>query len=181
MKKYIQFFAIAILFALFTGCTESDDEFFASKVVTANGLIAVNLSGNTVAVSTAIPRLLPQTGGNPFDLYLTTTSNQFFFNYTLEKKNANNVWELVAPSGYNVVTSSGSNQFGDYIAAICQLDALETTYEYDTTIAPIATGDYRLTVDNEVVSIDSKNAVTVIIKTTAVGDTTNNVLEFTVN
>ncbi len=181
MKKYIQFFAIAILFALFTGCTESDDEFFASKVVTANGLITVNLSGNAVAVSADVPRLLPQTGGNLFDLYLTTTSNQFFFNYTLEKKNANNVWELVAPSGYNVVTSNGTNQFGDYIAAICQLDALETTYEYNTTITPTAAGDYRLTVDNEMVSLNAKDAVTVTIKTTAVGDTTNNVLEFTVN
>ena len=181
MKKYIQFFTVIIFLTTFTSCTESDDEFFASKVVTANGLIAVNLSGNAVHVSSDIPRLLPQSGGNLFDLYLTTTSSQFFFNYTLEKKNASNVWELVAPSGYTVVNGNGDNQFGDYIAAICQLDALETSYEYDTSITPIAAGNYRLTVDTEIVSLEAKDAVTVTIKTTAVGDVTNNILEFTVN
>ena len=39
MKKYIQYISVAIIALIFTGCTESDDEFFASKIVTSNELI----------------------------------------------------------------------------------------------------------------------------------------------
>ena len=84
MKKYIYILTLVIPAILFTSCTESDDEFFASKIVTANNLIDVNTTANDVTVSCNFARLLPQ-DTNPFDLYLTSTSEEFFFNYTLEK------------------------------------------------------------------------------------------------
>ena len=69
MKKYIQLLTIAFISILFTGCTESDDEFFASKIVTANNLINVSATTNDVTVSCNFNRLLPQ-NTTPFDLYL---------------------------------------------------------------------------------------------------------------
>ena len=74
----------------------------------------------------------------------------------------------------------GTNQIGEFISAICQLDALETNYQYETTITPSTAGDYRIRVENEIVSLGSKDAVTVTIRTTVTGVNSNNVLEFTI-
>ena len=179
MKKYIYILTLVIPAILFTSCTESDDEFFASKIVTANNLIDVNTTANDVTVSCNFARLLPQ-DTNPFDLYLTSTSEEFFFNYTLEKKNASGNWEIVTESGYSKNEVLGINQIGEFISAICQLDVLETNYQYETTITPSTPGDYRIRLDNEIVSLGSKDAVNVVIRTTITGVDANNVLEFTI-
>lgn len=179
MKKYIQLLTIAFISILFTGCTESDDEFFASKIVTANNLINVSATTNDVTVSCNFNRLLPQ-NTTPFDLYLTTTSEEFFFNYTLQKKNNAGIWELVPSSGFTTTVVDGSNQYGEFISGICQLDALQTNYEYETTISPTSPGEYRISIDNEIVSLGSKDAVTVTIRTTVTGVNANNVLDFTI-
>jgi hypothetical protein len=180
MKKYIYILTLVIPTILFTSCTESDDEFFASKIVTANNLIDVSTSANDVTISCNFERLLPQ-DTNPFDLYLTSTSEEFFFNYTLEKKNTSGNWEIVPESGYSKNEVLGSNQFGEFISAICKLNTLETNYQYETTITPSTAGNYRIVVDNEIVSLGSKDAVTVTIRTTVTGVDANNALEFTVN
>ena len=179
MKKYIYVLTLVIPTILFTSCTESDDEFFASKIVTANNLIDVNTTANDVTVSCNFARLLPQ-DTNPFDLYLTSTSEEFFFNYTLEKKNASGNWEIVPESGYSKNEVLGTNQIGEFISAICQLDVLETNYQYETTITPSTPGDYRIRLDNEIVSLGSKDAVTVTIRTTVTGVDASNSLEFTI-
>ncbi|MCU4189347.1 hypothetical protein M9Q43_09250 [Flavobacterium sp. HXWNR29] len=179
MKKYIYILTLVIPAILFTSCTESDDEFFASKIVTANNLIDVNTTANDVTVSCNFARLLPQ-DTNPFDLYLTSTSEEFFFNYTLEKKNASGNWEIVPESGYSKNEVLGTNQIGEFISAICQLDVLETNYQYETTITPSTPGDYRIRLDNEIVSLGSKDAVTVTIRTTVTGVDASNSLEFTI-
>ena len=179
MKKYIYVLTLVIPTILFTSCTESDDEFFASKIVTANNLIDVNTTSNDVTVSCNFARLLPQ-DTNPFDLYLTSTSEEFFFNYTLEKKNASGNWEIVPESGYSKNEVLGTNQIGEFISAICQLDVLETNYQYETTITPSTPGDYRIRLDNEIVSLGSKDAVTVTIRTTVTGVDASNSLEFTI-
>lgn len=180
MKKYIQLLTIAFISTLFSGCTESDDEFFASKIVTANNLIAVNATANDITISCNFARLLPQ-GSTPFDLYLTTTSEDFFFNYILEKRNTAGNWEIVPSSSFTANVSNGTNQFGEFISAICQLDALETNYQYETTIIPSTAGNYRITLDNKIVSLGSKDAVTVTIRTTVTGVNPSNVLEFTID
>lgn len=177
MKKYIHFLTIAIITLVFTSCTESDDEFFASTSVTSNELIEVNVSGNQLNVSCYFPRLIPQTGSNPFDVYLTSTSRKFFFNYTLEKKNASGSWEYITPTSIAII--EGENQIGSYISGIPVLDALDTTYEYETTTT-LAAGQYRIKIDPEVVSLFSEDAVTVTIKTTTAG-IPSNTLEFTIN
>ena len=82
MKKYIFILTFIIPVFVFTSCTESDDEFFASTTLTANDLIEVSLTGDEVTVSSNIPRILPQTT-NPFDIFLTSTSRKMFFNYTI--------------------------------------------------------------------------------------------------
>jgi len=179
MKKYIYILTLVIPAILFTSCTESDDEFFASKIVTANNLIDVNTTSNDVTVSCNFARLLPQ-DTNPFDLYLTSTSEEFFFNYTLEKKNASGNWVTVPPTGFTTIVNNGTNLYGEFISAICQLDALETNYQYQTTITPSSTGDYRIILDDEIVSLGSKDAVNVVIRTTITGVDANNVLEFTI-
>ncbi len=180
MKKYIYILTLVIPTLLLTGCTESDDEFFASKIVTANNLIGVNTTANNITVSCNFARLLPQET-TPFDLYLTTTSEEFFFNYTLEKKNTAGTWEIVPSTGFTTSVANGSNQYGENISGICTLNTLETHYEYETTITPSTAGNYRITIGNEIVSLDSKDAVMVTIRTTVTGVGSNNVLEFTVN
>ena len=179
MKKYIYILTLVIPAILFTSCTESDDEFFASKIVTANNLIDVNTIANDVTVSCNFARLLPQ-DTNPFDLYLTSTSEEFFFNYTLEKKNASGNWVTVPPTGFTTIVNNGTNLYGEFISGICQLDALETNYQYQTTITPSTAGDYRIILDDEIVSLGSKDAVNVVIRTTITGVDANNILEFTI-
>ena len=176
MKKYIQYITLAIIALIFTGCTESDDEFFASKIVTSNELIEVNVTGNELNVSCYVPRLLPQ-DTNPFDIYLTSTSRKMFFNYTLEKKNAGGAWEYITPT--SVTTIEGENQIGDYISGIAVLDALDTTYEYESDIT-LSAGQYRILIDPEIITLNSQNAVMVTVKTSTFG-IPSNALEFTVN
>ena len=177
MKKQIYFLKIVIITLLFTGCTESDDEFFASTIIISNELIDVNVAGNQLNVSCYYPRLVPQTESNPFDVYLTSTARKFFFNYTLEKKNASGAWEYITPTTTTII--EGENQVGSYISGIPVLDALDTTYEYETNTT-LAAGQYRIKIDPEIVSLNSEDAVMVTIKTTTSG-IPSNTLEFTVN
>ena len=177
MKKYIQYITVAIITLIFTGCTESDDEFFATKSITSNGHIEVSVSGNILNVSSSFDRLLDQNTTSPLDLYLTTTSRKFFFNYSLEKRNSSGNWEFLIPD--NVNTNLGETLFGSYISGVQHLDALDTTYEYDTDIT-LDPGQYRIQIDPKIISANSENAVTIIINTTAIG-APGNTLEFTVN
>lgn len=176
MKKYIFILTLVIPSFFFTSCTESDDEFFASTVVTANNLIELDVTGNEVNVSCYVARLLPQPT-NPFDIYLTSTSRKMFFNYTLEKRNTNGTWEYITPTTLTVI--EGENAVGDYISGITVLDALDTTYEYETNIT-LTPGQYRIIVDPEIVTLNAQNAVMVTVKTNVLGDA-DNTLEFTVN
>lgn len=176
MKKHIYILTFIIPALVFTSCTESDDEFFPSTIVTANNLIELEVMGNEVNVSAYVGRLLTQST-NPFDIYLTSTSRKMFFNYTLEKKNTSGAWEYITPT--NVTIVKGENLIGDYISGIAVLDALDTTYEYETDIT-LTPGQYRITVDPEIVTLNSQNAVMVTVKTSVVG-AVENVLEFTVN
>ena len=176
MKKYIYAFALLISASLFTNCTESDDEFFASTIVTANDLIEIDVIGNEVNVSCNVSRLLPQPN-NPFDIYLTSTSRKLFFNYSLQKRNSNGVWESVTPDVYNVTV--GEILVDDYISGIAVLNNTNDTYEYESEITLIA-GEYRILVTPEIISLDSQEAVMVTIKTSTLG-IPSNALEFTVN
>ena len=176
MKKYLYILTLVIPSLLFTSCTESDDEFFASTIVTANSLIELDVTGNELNVSCYVSRLLPQPN-NPFDIYLTSTSRKIFFNYTLEKKNTSGAWEYYTPTTVSVI--EGENEIDEIISGIAVLDALDTTYEYETnnTLAP---GQYRVIVEPEIVTLNAQDAVMVTIKTTTVG-AVGNVLEFTVD
>jgi hypothetical protein len=177
MKKYIHYLTIAIISLLFTGCTESDDEFFATESITANNKIEVSASGNVLNVTCNFDRLLNHGSDFPLDLFLTSTSREFFFNYSIQKRNTSGNWENYIPD--NITATKGDNLLGSYISGIQELDALDTTYEYDTDIT-LNPGQYRVAIEPRIVSIGSQDAVTVIINTTTVG-AVNNTLEFTVN
>lgn len=177
MKKYIHYLTIAIISILFTGCTENDDEFFATESVTATNKIEVSASGNVLNVTCNFDRLLNHGSDFPLDLFLTSTSREFFFNYSMQKRNTSGNWENYIPD--NITATEGDNLLGSYISGIQELDALDTTYEYDTDIT-LNPGQYRVVIEPRIVSIGSQDAVTVIINTTTVG-AVNNTLEFTVN
>jgi hypothetical protein len=176
MKKHIYYLTLAIVALVFTSCTESDDEFFASTTVTSNELIAVNVTGNQLNISCYYPRLLPQAGGNPFDVYLTSTARKFFFNYTLEKKNGSGVWQYITPTTVSVV--EGENQIGDYSSGIAVLNALDTTYEYESDIT-LSAGQYRVAINPEIISLNAQDAIMVTIATSTAG-ISSNMLEFTI-
>lgn len=177
MKKYIYYFTLAIITFLFTGCTENDDEFFPTKSVTVNNLIEVSVSGNVLNLNCDFDRLLDVGNDYPLDLYLTTKSRFFFFNYSLQKKNESGNWENIFPD--NIVANEGANLFGTYISGIQHLNTLDTSYEYDTDIT-LDPGQYRIQVEPRIVSTNSQDAVMVAINSTTVG-AVNNILEFTVN
>ena len=177
MKKYIHYLTVAIITLIFTGCTESDDEFFATKSITSNGHIEVSVSGNVLNIESSFDRLLDQNTTSPLDLFLTTTSRKFFFNYSMQKRNVSGDWEFYTPD--NVNTNLGETLFGSYISGVQHLDGLDTTYEYDTDIT-LDTGQYRVTFDPKIISANSENAVTIIINTTVIGASGGS-LEFTVN
>lgn len=177
MKKYIKFLTIAIFTLVFTGCTESDDEFFATKSVTSNEQIEVSVSGNILNITSDFERLLDLNTSSPLDLFLTTKARRFYFNYTLEKRNTSGQWESIAPSDIEAI--EGENLFGGYISGIPTLDALDSVYEYDTEIT-LEPGQYRISFDPRIVSLNPDNAVTIIINTTVVG-AVGDVLEFAIN
>lgn len=176
MKNYIYILTLIISSLAFTSCTESDDEFFASKIVTSNELIEVAVNGNELNVSCYLPRLLPQ-DTNPFDIYLTSNSRKMFFNYTLQKKNSGGAWVNITPT--SITTIEGESQIGEYISCITVLDDLDTTYEYESDIT-LAAGEYRILIDPEIVSLNSQNSVMVTVKTSTLG-IPSSILEFTVN
>ena len=177
MKKYIYILTLIIQALAFTSCTESDDEFFPTKAISSNDKIEVNVTGNTLNVSCNFERLINQGTDYPLDLFLTTGSRKFFFNYSMQKRNVSGDWEFYTPD--NVNTNLGETLFGSYISGVQHLDALDTTYEYDTDIT-LDPGQYRIQIDPKIISANSENAVTIIINTTAIG-APGNTLEFTVN
>lgn len=177
MKKYIYILTLIIQALAFTSCTESDDEFFPTKAISSNDKIEVNVTGNTLNVSCNFERLINQGTDYPLDLFLTTGSRKFFFNYSLEKRNSSGNWEFLIPD--NVNTNLGETLFGSYISGVQHLDALDTTYEYDTDIT-LDPGQYRIQIDPKIISANSQDGVTIIINTTTIG-APGNTLEFTVN
>lgn len=177
MKKHIHYLAFAMLSLFFTSCTKNDDEFFASTIVTSNNIIELNAAGNELNVAAYFPRIITQLGTNPFDVYLTSDARKFFFNMTLEKRNASGNWEPITPTLISNV--NGEEQVGDYISCVSTLNALDTTFEYESFIT-LNPGDYRVVVDPELVSINPQDAVMVTIKTTVVGYSSG-IYEFTVN
>lgn len=177
MKKYIKFLTITIIALAFTGCTESDDEFFATESVTSNNQIEVSVSGNILNITSDFERLLDVNNASPLDLFLTTKTRRFYFNYTLEKRNTSGQWQSITPDDIEAIV--GENLIGGYISGIPTLDVLDSVYEYDTDIT-LVPGEYRISFDPRIVSLNADNAVTIIINTTVVG-APNDILEFTVN
>lgn len=177
MKKYIKFLTLVIVTLIFTGCTESDDEFFATKSVTSNNRIEVSVSGNVLNITSDFERLLNVNTTSPLDLLLTTKTRRFYFNYSLDKRNASGRWESITPD--NIEAIVGENLFGGYISGIPTLDALDSVYEYDTEIT-LEPGQYRISFDPRIVSLNPDDAVTIIINTTVLG-AVGDVLEFTIN
>ncbi|MQP24173.1 hypothetical protein GFJ94_03740 [Flavobacterium sp. LMO8] len=177
MKKIIYFSFALIISILFSSCTENDDEFFATKSVTVNNLIEVETSSNILSVSCNFDRILNVGNVNPLDLYLTTESRYFFFNFSLQKLNESGTWTYVFPE--NISENEGDNVYGNYISAIQELNSLDAHYEYDTDFI-LDPGEYRIEVEPRLVSTNSQNAVSIAIKTSTIG-AVGNVLEFTIN
>jgi hypothetical protein len=95
----------------------------------------------------------------------------------LEKRNTSGAWENITPT--SITSVEGENQIGVYISGIAVLDALDTTYEYESDIT-LSAGQYRILIDPEIVSLNSQNSVMVTVKTSTFG-IPSNALEFTVN
>jgi hypothetical protein len=75
------------------------------------------------------------------DVYKTTAANSFTFSFLIEKKNANNEWEIVSPT---INQEEGSIEEGDFVLGHSIFDPNTNNYNFRSAIQLNDAGNFRL-------------------------------------
>ena len=187
MKITLYFTSIFLLITSLVSCNSQDDEFYDSIYLSRNNMIYIDTQtsynvGDFLAVSASFSRYFAESASfEMLDLYKTSNTNKFFFNYNLEKLN-NGVWEKVeVNTTTNYYLMQGDVVFGEYISGICVLNTVTNSYEFRGAITLTEPGSYRMYVGNEINSLNSsEQGININIKTT-VTPITDSYYTFSVN
>lgn len=150
--QYLFFGAMATLL-MAADCSNKDSEFYNDVFVSSQNLVDVEdqpayTTGDVIWINTYdFSRYIPENGKpNLLDVYTTSGGAQTFtFSYLLEKRNANDEWELVNIAESDVMRDLGnSTTYGEFVQAQSVFDIELQSYEYRGGIRLNQAGEYRL-------------------------------------
>ena len=149
MKTIQYFFFAALSMVLMAAdCSNKDSEFYNDVFVSVPDLIDADslvLEGQTMSITTSIPRLLPVNLSKPLDIFKTTGgATKLVFSYELEKENTDATWDFLEFSSANVVTEAGESEVGSFAVGRCIYNPTTDFYEYQAIIQALNPGNYRL-------------------------------------
>lgn len=172
MKTICQYIFGILTIVLFINCSEPDEIDMGSKNVTAPNLIQIETLptyklNDLIYINSSFSRYLPEEGYNDLlDIYKTTKSSEYAFDFVLEKKSAYDTWTQIN-IGNKIVVSKGKSFTSYANTAVCLLNLETNLYEFRGGIPLLETGEFRLRVASTLFPVDSdSSSISVYIKTT---------------
>ena len=179
MKKFKTFLFLNCLFLLLSSTTCTEEPNFYTKIIEVENAISIDnkdsyVVNDVVYINALFSRYLPENGfDNILDIYKTTQSNKYTFNFYLDKKNSENIWlnldflnNLIIEKGEINFENNTNNYNTNDQFAICVLNNLTNQYEFRAGISILETGEYRLRVLRKLIPKTLNNNINLEIETT---------------
>lgn len=172
MKKICKYIFGFISISLFFNCGEPDDIYMGSKNIKASNLIQIETLpsyklNDFMYINASFSRYLPEEGYQDLlDIYKTTNSNEYTFQFFLEKKSAYDTWTLL-DIGSKIVVKKGKSYTNNATIGVCVFNPEKNQYEFRAGIPLLETGEFRLRVTNNLYPVYSSSSyIAVYIYTT---------------
>lgn len=149
MKTFYQYLFGALFIGLFFNCSEPDEIYMGSKTITVPNLIQIETAASYkvndfIYIISSFSRYLPEEGFNDLlDIYKTTKSTEYSFDFILEKKSAYGTWTTI-DIGNKIVVSKGKKSVDYSDSAVCVFNPTENKYEFRAGIPLLESGEFRL-------------------------------------
>ena len=173
--------------ALFFNCSEPEDIYMGSKNIKASNLIQIETLpsyklNDLVYINTSFSRYLPEDGYTDLlDIYTTTKSKEYSFEFILEKKSAYETWTPIN-IGNKIVVNKGKSYGINSNSGICVFNPESNKYEFKAGIPLLETGEFRLRISNNLYPLDTNSSyISVYIYTTISQVDDQGYYSFTVN
>ncbi len=158
--------------ALFLNCSEPDDIYMGSKDIKASNLIHIETLpsyklNDLIYINSSFSRYLPEEGYDDLlDIYKTTKSNEYSFEFLLEKKSAYDTWTPIN-IGNKIVVNIGKLYSSNASIGVCLFNPETNRYEFRAGIPLLETGEFRLRISSNLYPLDTNSSyISVYIYTT---------------
>lgn len=158
--------------ALFLNCSEPDDIYMGSKDIKASNLIQIETLSSyklndLLYINASFSRYLREEGFEDLlDIYKTTQSKEYSFNFILEKKSAYDTWTTI-DIGNKIVVNNGKFYGINSNIGICVFNPEYNKYEFRAGIPLLETGEFRLRMSSNLYPLDTNSSnISVNIYTT---------------
>ncbi|MBC5838717.1 hypothetical protein [Flavobacterium muglaense] len=187
MKKILNYVTAFLSLIVLSSCGEPDEIVMGSKTITIDNAIQIEAKSSyqlndVLYVNATFSRYLQEKGFDTLlDIYKSTSSDEYYFNFYLEKKSAYGTWSAI-DLGEKLIIQKGksSNYYGN--TAICLLDQVTNLYEFRAGIPLLEKGTYRLNISKTIFPSYSNNSyIAVYIETTINGVDENGRFNFSVD
>ena len=183
--RILKHFLLAIFGVIFLSSTSCENDYNDANVKTLyiSDLINIETQSNynlndVLYINSLFSRYLPEAGYSTLlDIYKTTGSDKYTFNFSLEKKSAYNTWSNLDVST-SIIIDKGEI-YGN--RAICVLNNTTNQYEFRAGIPLLEAGQYRISIEPYLNQYSYSNIVNVYIRTTVNDLDSEGYYNFTVN
>lgn len=155
MKKILNYVTAFLSLIVLSSCGEPDEIVMGSKTITIDNAIQIEAKSSyqlndVLYVNATFSRYLQEKGFvTLLDIYKSTSSDEYYFHFYLEKKSAYGTWSTI-DLGENLILEKGklNNYYGN--SALCILDQVTNLYEFRVGIPLLEKGTYRLNISNTI-------------------------------
>lgn len=161
-----------LLIALFFNCSELDDIYMGSKDIKDSNLIQIETLpsyklNDLIYINSSFSRYLPEEGYDDLlDIYKTTKSEEYSFEFILEKKSAYDTWTPIN-IGNKIVLNKGKSYANNVIIGVCVFNPETNLYEFRAGIPLLETGEFRLRINSSLYPVYTNSSyISVYIHTT---------------
>lgn len=172
MKTICNYIFSILSIALFLNCSEPDEIEMGSKNITVSNLIQIETLpryklNDFIFINSSFSRYLPEKGYQDLlDIYKTTKSDEYTFEFTLEKKSAYDTWTAIN-IGTKIVANKGKSYTSYANIGVCVFNPESNLYEFRAGIPLLETGEFRLRMTSNLYPVYSNSSyIAVYINTT---------------
>jgi hypothetical protein len=163
MKIFLKYTVSYMIVLLFLHCSPPDDINMGSKNIEVKHLIQIEAKSSykvndILYINCSFSRYLPEKGYDTLlDIYKTTKSEEYFFNFDLEKKSTYGTWSPITIGKHLVVEKGKLNEYYGN-TAICILNKVTNQYEFRGGIPLLEPGIYRIHISGFLNSVYTNNS-----------------------
>jgi hypothetical protein len=149
MKTNCKYIFGILSIAFFLNCSEPDDIYMGSKNLKASNLIEIETLptyklNDLIYINSSFSKYLQEEGYDDLlDIYKTTKSNEYTFEFILEKKSAYDTWNTVN-IGNKIIVNKGKSYANNVNIGVCVFNPETNLYEFRAGIPLLEIGEFRL-------------------------------------